>query len=252
MRRPVLTPLLAFLALAGACSSGTTPDPAAATGTSSSGPSADSDDEGPAADGLCDATAALFALPEAASEAEAEAVVDAIADHAPDQVADDVATLLELGATADGLGAYTDPDYTAADAAVTDAVLDDCDQDPLRIGAGDYVFDGLPAELDAGRVAIELTNSSASEVHELSLLRKDDEVDATFEELFELPDDEATDAVSPYGTTIVGPGATTFLVSDLPPGEAVDGQEAGRQVLAGGGGEPHVARGMFQTFTVTS
>lgn len=252
MPRPAPTAFLALLILAGACSSGTTPQPAAATDTSSADTPTGGDAEEPTLDSLCDASAALFALPETATDTEAGAVVDAIVAHAPTEVANDVATLLELGATADGLGAYTDPDYTAADAAVTEAVLDDCDQEPLQVDAGDYAFDGLPVELDPSRVVIELTNSSATEVHELSLLRKNDDIDATFEELFELLDDEATQAVSPFGTTIVGPGATTFLVSDLPPGEYLAACFLPVDSLTGNGGDPHVARGMYRTFTVTS
>lgn len=203
-------------------------------------------------DGLCDAAAALFALPAEASDAEAGAVVGALVEHAPDDVAADVQTLIELGATGDGLGAYTDATYTAADAAVTDAVVDDCGLDPLRVDAGDYAFAGIPTELEAGRVVVELANTSSSEVHELSLLRRNDDVDASFEELFELPDEEATAMVSPYGTTIVGPDATTVLVTDLPPGEYLAACFLPVDSLAGGDAEPHVARGMFHTFTVTS
>lgn len=242
--RHLLTLTLAALA-AGCATSGAADAPMAAERTAD-GVAA------PALDGLCDAAAALFALPEDATDAEAGAVVDALTHHAPADVNDDLETLLELGATSDGLGAYTDPAYTEADAAVTAAVLDDCDADPLQVDAGDYAYTGIPAELEAGRVVIELANTSGVELHELSLLRKNDDVDATFEELFELPDEEATRMVSPYGTTIVGPNATTVLISDLPPGEYLATCFLPVDSLAGGDAEPHVARGMYQTFTVTS
>ena len=241
-----LAALAALTALTAGCATA-----AATDAPADPGPTTDAV-AGSAIDGLCDATAALFALPEDASDAEAGAVVDALVEHAPGDVAADLETLLQLGATGDGLGAYNDPAYTAADANVTAAVLDDCDADPMQVDAGDYTFAGIPAKVEAGRVVIELANTSDAELHELSLLRKNDDVDATFEELFELPDEEATRMVSPYGTTIVGPGATTVLVSDLPPGEYLAACFLPVDSLAGGDAEPHIARGMFQTFTVTS
>lgn len=246
MRRPAQITLLGLLALTGSCAESA--DPPAAADPAAADPAG----EGPGLDSLCDATASLFALPKEATDATSGAVVDALVTHAPAEVADDVTTLLGLGATADGLGAYTDPAYVAADAAVTEAVLADCDQTPLQVEASDFAFAGLPTELDTGRVVIELINTSSQELHELSLLRKNDDVDASFEELFELPDDEATASVSPYGTTIVGPEATTVLVTDLPPGEYLAACFLPVGSLADGDADPHVARGMFQTFTVSS
>ena len=53
----------------------------------------------------------------------------------------------------------------------------------------DYGFTGLPTSLPAGVISFELTNAG-SEPQVMVLVRKNDNVTETFDELLALPEDE--------------------------------------------------------------
>ena len=132
----------------------------------------------------------------AAAPAELEADLQVQSD-ALDQVAE----------TGD-FSAFETPEVLAASEATHAYDLDDVRLDqPFAVDAADYSFAGLPDEMDAGVVSFELTNGG-TEVHEMVLLRKNDGVTESFDELLALPEEEAMEKV-----TMVG------LAGPVPPGE---------------------------------
>lgn len=67
----------------------------------------------------------------------------------------------------------------------------------VRVTAQDYHFEGLPASVPAG-TSLEMYNAGV-EVHELLVVRKNDGVTETWEELLALPEEEAMAKVSILG-----------------------------------------------------
>jgi hypothetical protein len=119
----------------------------------------------------------------------------------------------------------------------------------------EYAFDGLPDTLDAGVTSFDLTNDGA-EVHELVLLRKNDGVTETAEELLALPQAEALQKAMLLG--VAGPvsdGNPAYVVADLEAGDyiAVCFIPVGTTSMDGPPpeGAPHFTEGMVQEFTVS-
>src|SRR3546814_19368871 len=85
-------------------------------------------------------------------------VIDAFVGSAPDGLSQDAATMAATyGAMAEGgdPAAFSEPEFVAASAAVADAYFAGCDTaTALDVSGIDYGFEGIPAEIDAGRVAI--------------------------------------------------------------------------------------------------
>jgi hypothetical protein len=126
----------------------------------------------------------------------------------------------------------------------------------IEVVAVDYAFSGIPSDVEAG-TSFELTNEG-SEVHELVLVRRNDDVETSFEELLEMPEDEAMEFVTVVGGIVAEPGATsedTITVDE--PGDylAICFVAVGTTSLEDAEtveGAPHFTEGMLQEFTVSS
>ncbi len=227
--RRLALPTLALALIAGACSD---------------------DDAGldaSACDAYADLGASFFGDP-----SEVPGLLERLEEAMPTSLQDDAATY------ADGLRASFDGDETAmADTAFLEAgdalgaaVYDECDTtERLDVAGIDYGYEGLPDEVDAGRVAIRFTNETdRDEAHELFVARKADGVTESLSELLALPEEEAMAKIIP----------TAVVFSDTPGGEAtalVD-LEAGEylafcMIPTVDDGDPHASRGMATAFTVS-
>lgn len=133
----------------------------------------------------------------------------------------------------------------------------------IAVVGTDYHFGGLPTTVPVGTV-ISFENQGA-ELHEIVVFRKNDDVTQSFEELLQLPDDQALQYVTMVGEMplFAAPGATaegTLTIAqegeyialcfvpqgftELPaPDASID-----PALMAA---PPHFALGMVQTFTVT-
>jgi hypothetical protein len=134
----------------------------------------------------------------------------------------------------------------------------------ITVVGTDYHFGGLPTSIPVGTV-ISFQNQGA-ELHEIVVFRKNDGVTQSFEELLQLPDEEALQYVTMVGGEVplfAAPGATaegTLTIdqegeyialcfvpqgfTELPaPDASID-----PALLAA---PPHFTLGMVQTFTVT-
>ena len=199
---------------------------------------------------VCDAytgfSGAAFGDPSAATTA-----VATLADTVPADLAAPVTTI-EAALSSGGPEAMGSPEVTEAATVLGDAVYDGCEADArLDVTGVDYGFEGLPAEVDAGRVAIRFTNGTgSSEPHELVLMRRNDGTTEPVEQLLALPQDEVMSRLTPVGVTFADAADTHGVtMADLAPG----GYVALCMIPVGGGeqGEPHALHGMVAEFTAT-
>ena len=154
------------------------------------------------------------------AQALSELVDDAVA-VAPDEIAADAAVAAgaidEVAATGDP-SVLDDPAFEAANARIHAFDRGNCGWNVEEVAATEYAFDGLPDELPAGPTSFELANDGA-ELHELVLVRINDGVTQTAEELLALPEEEALALVTMVpGPAFAAPGDDDYVVADLEPG----------------------------------
>jgi hypothetical protein len=209
---------------------------------------------------LVDFNSAVLAVELDETSAEADAVAageqlspltETMAENAPDSVADGAAEI-------DGVvQALLDGDAEAFSADSTfetyveflDGSIGECGFEQVEVSMIDYGFEGLSESMSPGTVAFALTNDTeAGEDHEMVVLRKAEGVTQSFQELLELPEEEAMTMVDFLGAGFAPPGESGSVLVDLTPGEYA----AICFIPVGGGedGPPHFTQGMFQEFTV--
>lgn len=176
---------------------------------------------------------------------------------APDEVSAHidvlVAGLKQVAETGD-FAAFETPEVEEASAAAHAFDLASCGWEQVDVTAQDYEFEGIPAELEAGITSFEFSNEG-TELHEMILLRKNDGVGETWEELLALPEEEARPKTSAAGAAFGAPAEEgVYAVTDLTAGEYIaicfipvgsvdEGTEAD--------GPPHFTQGMRHEFTVS-
>jgi hypothetical protein len=146
--------------------------------------------------------------------------------------------------------AMTSPEFTTAQAEIGDAVLASCDTvADLDVRGIDFAFEGIPDEIDAGRVSIEFTNGTdADEPHEMLLMKRVDGADEPVTELLDLPEDELFGKVVPTAVAYADEaGGTNVALVDLEPGAYI----AICMIPTEGDGPPHAVHGMVDEFTVS-
>ena len=84
----------------------------------------------------------------------------------------------------------------------------------------EYSFGGIPEEVPAGPTIVTLENIG-EEVHEFIIIRINDDVTMSVEELLALPEEEAYTMITEVGGTFALPGGTGYTVLDLSPGRYV-------------------------------
>jgi len=179
-------------------------------------------------------------------------------DAGPDELGADIAVLDQALTDLEEAGdfaVFETPDALAAQEALHVFDLDNCGWATVDVTLGDYSFDGIPAEVDAGVVSFELANEG-TEVHELLLLRKNDGVTQPVEELLALPEEEAMSLVTPVGAPATpAPGTDRYSVAELEPGDYIAvcfipmGTTSFDTPLAADA-PPHFTQGMVTEFSV--
>ena len=84
-------------------------------------------------------------------------------------------------------------------------VKDNCGFTEIDVTAADYTYTGLEAEYPAGPAVVTLTNDG-EEVHEMIVLRVNDDVTETAAEIVALPEEEAFSKVALKGVGVRLPG----------------------------------------------
>jgi hypothetical protein len=216
---------------------------------------------------------------------DAEATAQRLQDNAPPEIADDVddfvAALQEMGGEEGGEAPGPDDtatDDTATDDTGTDAeeggeedgpppeefitssmavgryAAENCADDQIEVTAINYEYEGIPETLTAGEYGWLLDNE-ADEWHEIILVKRAEGATQSFEELLELPEEEAFQYIEIFGGAFAGPGESSGVVTELVPGDyvAICFIPVGTTSLDfEGEGPPHFTEGMLHEFTVTA
>jgi hypothetical protein len=190
-----------------------------------------------------------------------EEMLGEVEASAPEEIAEDLQVtddaIREAAASGDTSGLETDEVREANDN-LNQFTAENCADTTLDVTATDYAFEGIPDEVAAGRIGFTFDNQG-QEVHELVLLRFDDGVNTSVEDLVphleegpEGLEGEATliDAVS----VVAEPGEQGAALAELEPGRygvvclipvgTLSADEAGS-------GHAHAEEGMVAEFTVT-
>ncbi|MGH3650275.1 MAG: hypothetical protein ACRDU9_06145 [Acidimicrobiia bacterium] len=142
--------------------------------------------------------------------------------------------------------------------------------DQVAITAVDYSFQGVPENAPVG-TELTLTNASEAEVHELVLIKIDDDETRPLEELLQLPEAETEEISEFVGVSVSFPGEDGTVVDGSlaleEPGRYAlfcfipigADPEAFREAVESGaeeapdveGGPPHVTQGMYAEIVVT-
>jgi hypothetical protein len=140
---------------------------------------------------------------------------------------------------------------------------DNCGYNTLEVTTTEYAFAGIPDEVPAGPTIITMTNLG-EEFHEVLLMRKNDGVTESFEEILALGEEESQSKVTMAGAAFGPPGAESHGATTLEPGdylaicflpegatpELMAQMEGPESSLPEGAGPPHFTHGMLFEFTV--
>src|SRR5688500_18802284 len=178
-------------------------------------------------------------------------------EAAPAEVRADIGLLVgalnDVAETGD-FGAFESPEIEAASARAHAFDLERCDWQRVDVSAVNYEFKGIPEELEAGITSFEFSNDG-TELHEMILLRKNDDVEESFDDLLAMPEEEARAKTTAVGASFGAPGEEgVYSVADLTPGDylaicfiPVGTVDAETRV----DGPPHFTQGMKTEFRVS-
>jgi hypothetical protein len=218
------------------------------------------DDDG-AADGYDDFCDAELAVEQASSSEDDAAMGPAMENLVTASPNDDVRNKVQ--ATIDAFMALEGP----PDAAFNDTygelmkvVKDKCGFHELDVTAKDYRFSGIDDKLDAGPMVVTFENDG-TEYHEMFVMRRNEGVDISIEELLALDEEEASSMVTQVGAAFAAPGTTSYTAFDLAPGSYIVAcfiptgltEKAFDEMMANGTepqGQPHAMNGMTAEFEV--
>jgi hypothetical protein len=185
--------------------------------------------------------------------AQVEPLLTRAEETAPDEVADDVATAADLArqALTGDQAVLESPEFQEADAGIDEFVVGECGFESIDAVGTDYEYEGIPDSLPAGTATVTFSNEG-EELHEIGLIRINDDVDLSLEELLQLPEEQAMTMAQFVGAAFAAPGEADTTYLDLEPGRygAVCFIPQGTTHEHEGNGPPHLALGMLAEFTV--
>jgi hypothetical protein len=219
----------------------------------------------PEAEAFCTAEIGVQEALLSEDEAAIDTAIDALIAAAP---ADAMAVLNPVLAA----GGPESPEFAAAYTGLIDWEKANCGFAEVDVTASEYTFEGVPAEIPAGPVIFSLENVG-EQVHELMVMRINNDVTLSVDEILALPEEESQTMVTPAAFAFTFPGTVDFVTVDLAPGRyvalcflpegatpevvmqleelGVDGPED--TIPADSGlelGPPHFTKGMVHEFTV--
>ena len=166
-----------------------------------------------------------MAIGEGGDAADAEASIAAAEEAAPEEISADVTTMAEEARAADRRRAQprgeppnvpSDEFFTAA-TAVGDYMADNCGYQVIDVTATDYAYDGIPADAEAGKTLLRITNDG-TEYHEVVLQRVHAGETRSVEEILALPEQEGGDLLDYQGNAFAPPGLGNWTVVNLSAG----------------------------------
>jgi hypothetical protein len=183
-------------------------------------------------------------------KADAPTEISNAVDGMADALLEPVADLDE-----EGFFAATESESFIEDSAVVDQFIgDECGFNAVEVTAVDYGYDADLDGVAAGTTAFDFTNTG-TELHEMALVRINDDVTETVAELLELPEEEAETKMSFVGVAFAPPGEASTMYAELDPGRYVaicfipTGATSFENIETAEG-PPHFTQGMVEEFTV--
>jgi hypothetical protein len=131
---------------------------------------------------------------------------------------------------------------------ILDAAVDGCDFHTSSVTGVDYAFQDAPDTEPAGTVAFRFTNKSTDEDHEMVILRKNDDTTESWDQLMQLPEEQASQKTTYMGSTQAHPGQSGAALTTLTPGSYV--MICFLPVGGAEDGAPHFTKGMVHEFAV--
>jgi hypothetical protein len=177
--------------------------------------------------------------------------VDTLIAETSDDLDDAVTTYGEaiVAAMSGDEAAMASPEFAPAAEEVGAAATGSCETvATLDVTGVDFAFEGLPEQLEAGRIGIDFTNGTTTdEEHEMLVLQRIGDSDDSVDELLELPEEELFSKVAPVAVTYADQaGGTHHALVDLEAGDYI----AICMIPTAGEGPPHALNGMVTEFTV--
>lgn len=218
---------------------------------------------------FCDAVIevdATFAAggPEGPDPTQLQSAFDEAQSTAPPDIAADVEQIIALTqeafANPEQMEGPPPPEIEELDTNIDEYVVANCDFNEVEVTGTEYNFEGLSEPIEAGQTTFNFTNEGGEE-HELIVIRINDDVTESLEELAQLPEEEVFSKVEVKGFAMAPPGETDPAFTDLEPGrygalcffsvgstpEALAAaEESGQEIEA----PPHFTQGMLAEFTV--
>lgn len=187
----------------------------------------------------------------------AEPLLQDLEESLPADVAGPVGTVVQLTRKVKGTGdpeAMASESFAAARAEAHEFDRVSCDWNQADVVATEYTFDGIPAEGPSGLTSLDFANEG-DEVHELLIVRRKDGVTDSYDEILEMPEEEAMAKTEVVAQAFAAPGDADHVVADLAPGDylALCAIPQGMTDLTSPppDGPPHLAMGMHVEFRVT-
>lgn len=194
-----------------------------------------------------------------ASEGDVEGAMGALSEAAPEEAKETVETTIAEAQNFMADGGEPTPEFNAAYAEMIGLVKDNCGFGEIDVTGSEYDFAGLDGEIAAGPNVVTFANEG-EEVHEVVIMRINDDVTESVDELLALPEEEAMEKVTPAAGAFAMPGETGYTAAELDPGryvavcfvpvgttpEAMETMDPN----AAPEGEPHFAHGMVAEFEV--
>lgn len=179
-----------------------------------------------------------------------EPLVVAVEEVTPEDVADEVDTLA-AAVRSDDPAAFDSPEVAEAEATVDGWMIDNCGYEQITVTATDHEFQGLPDTLTPGVRAVTFTNEG-EEIHVAGVLRINDDVTESFEELLALPEEQAMQMAESAGGAFAPPGGsnTSFVRFETGRYGVFCPLPEGSIPPAEGTGPPHFVLGMLHELTV--
>lgn len=221
------------------------------------------------ADGACgaytDITIALAGEPDGDPAAWFEKTILPLADdldaNKPADIEGELDTMIaavQTAAESGDMSAFEDPEFNEAKGTVDPYMFENCDFDQkIEVSGTEYAFEGLPDTVPAGQVAILFTNDGMEE-HEIVVASKMDGVTESFDDLLEMPEEEAMTKINMKGGAFAPrKGDQSLLIADFEPGDYAalcfvpSGTTMDEEGEHEGDGPPHFVQGMKAEFTVS-
>lgn len=178
-----------------------------------------------------------------------------VAAIAPEGAAEPLETIA-TGFEEDPEGFFDTEEFATAFGEVGEVATGECADSEITVTAVDYGFEGFPADLPAGVLGIAFSNEG-EEFHELVVLRRNDGVEQSFEEILGLGEEEGQSLVTEAGGTFAPPGRSSSALVELEPGEYAAvcfipvGSTPESEGSEGSEGPPHFTQGMIAEFSVS-